>query len=65
MVAFNEAINWVETYIKAEEYETAMMATRELILKVKSGITYYLDAEKKVATLATSNIEEVAKKAKE
>lgn len=65
MVAFNEAFSWIETYVKAEEYETAIMATRELMLKVKSGITYYLDAEKKVATLASSNIEDIAKKAKQ
>jgi len=40
------------------------MAVRELLLKVKTGTTYYLNAQKKVATLASSNINEVAKAAK-
>lgn len=40
------------------------MAARELLLKVKSGITYYSDAQKKVITLANSNISEVATAAK-
>lgn len=50
--------------MKAGEYDTAIMAVRELLLKVKSGVTYYLSAQKKVATLAASNIQEVSRAAK-
>jgi serine phosphatase RsbU (regulator of sigma subunit) len=64
VTAFAEAYKWIETYMKAGEYDTAIMAVRELLLKVKTGVTYYLNAQKKVATLATSNIQEVAKAAK-
>lgn len=64
VTAFMDAYQWIETYIKAGEYDTAIMAIRELLLKVKSGVTYYLNAQKKVATLASSNIHEVAKAAK-
>lgn len=64
VTAFIDAYQWIETYIKAGEYDTAIMAVRELLLKVKTGITYYLNAQKKVATLASSNIQEVAKAAK-
>lgn len=64
VTGFIDAYKWIETYAKAGEYDTALMATRELLLKVKTGITYYLEAQKKVATLASSNIAEVAKKAK-
>lgn len=64
VTAFVDAYRWIETYMKAGEYDTAIMAVRELLLKVKTGITYYLNAQKKVATLASSNIQEVAKAAK-
>lgn len=64
VTAFVDAYRWIETYMKAWEYDTAIMAVRELLLKVKTGITYYLNAQKKVATLASSNIQEVAKAAK-
>lgn len=65
MTAFIDAYEWIDTYKKAGEYDTAIMAARELLLKVKSGITYYSDAQKKVITLANSNISEVAKAAKD
>lgn len=64
VTAFIDAYRWIETYMKAGEYDTAIMAVRELLLKVKTGVTYYLNAQKKVSTLATSNIQEVAKAAK-
>jgi hypothetical protein len=52
---------WIETYIAAHEYDTAMIASRELLLKTKAGVTYYLSAEKKVKVLAISNIPAIAK----
>jgi hypothetical protein len=61
---FHDAYKWIETYVKAEEFDTAIHASHELLLKIKSGITYYTHAEKKVLTFASSNLEEVAKAAK-
>lgn len=62
---FQDAYEWILTYKKAKQYHTAVMAARELLLKIKSGITYYVSAEKKIAVLASSNIENIAKTAKE
>ena len=61
---FTDAFDWIVTYRKAEEYDTSVMASRELILKVKTGITYYANAEKKVASLASSNIDSIVPAAK-
>ncbi len=36
VTGFIDAYKWILTYNKAEEYETAIMACRELLLKVKS-----------------------------
>ncbi len=61
---FSDAYDWIITYKKAREYDTAIMAARELLLKIKSGITYFTSAEKKITVLASSNIESIAKAAK-
>lgn len=62
---FQEAIDWIKTYKKAEDYDTAIFAARELKLKNQSGINYYESALKKIAVLEASNIERVALAAKE
>jgi len=41
------------------------MATKELILKCRIGITYYENSLRKIAVLRNSNIEKIAGKAKE
>jgi len=41
------------------------MATKELTLKCRKGITYYENALRKIAVLRNSNIEKIADKAKE
>jgi hypothetical protein len=58
---FKDAIAWIETYIAANEFDTGLIATRELLLKTKTEITFYIAAEKKVTVLASSNIPSVAK----
>ncbi len=63
--SFQDAYEWILTYRKAKEYHTAVLAARELLLKIKSGITYYSEAEKKISILWSSNLESVAKIAKE
>lgn len=62
---FSEAYEWILTYQKSEEYENAIMAARELLLKIKTGITYFDSAERKVAVLASSNIANITKTAQE
>lgn len=61
----SDALEWIKTYRKAQSFDTAVIATKELILKSRTGITYYENALRKVAVLENSNIEKIAKKAKE
>ncbi len=61
----SDALAWIKTYRKAQNFDTAVMATKELILKSRTGITYYENALRKIAVLENSNIEKIAKKAKE
>jgi hypothetical protein len=58
---FDKAFYFIRTYEKAEEYKTAIMAIRELILKHKSGINYYDEVLKKLHTLENSNIEAISR----
>ena len=61
----SDALEWIKTYRRAHNFDTAVIATKELILKSRTGITYYENALRKVAVLENSNIEKIAKKAKE
>ncbi len=61
----SDALAWIKTYRKAQNFDTAVIATKELILKSRTGITYYENALRKIAVLENSNIEKIAKKAKE
>lgn len=61
----SDALAWVKTYRKAGNFHTAIIAVRELILKIQISITYYENAERKVSVLENSNIEKIAKAAKE
>jgi hypothetical protein len=45
--AFYDAVTAVETYLQAEEFETALLAAAEVMLKIKIQINYYINAEKK------------------
>jgi len=62
---FDDALYFIKTYEKAEDYRTWIMATRELILKHKSWINYYEEELKKLYSLEWSNIANIAKVAKE
>lgn len=59
----SDAILWIKTYRRAHDFDTALFATRELILKNKTGITYYEEAIKKIAVLENSNIDKIAQAA--
>lgn len=56
---------WIKTYRRAGNFDTAIIATKELILKSQTGITYYENAGRKVAVLENSNIEKIAAAARE
>lgn len=62
---FTDAIEWINTYRKAGNYDTALMATHELLLKIKSAINWSEQAERKTSVLESTNLEDVAKKASE
>ena len=61
----SDALDWVKTYRKAGNFDTAIIATKELILKNQTGITYYESALRKIAVLENSNIEKIAASARE
>ncbi len=61
----SDAISWIKTYRKALNFDLAIMATKELILKNQTNITYYENAQRKIAVLENSNIEKIAKRAKD
>jgi hypothetical protein len=60
----SDALAWIESYRKALNFDTAIIATRELILKSKTGITYYENILRKIAVLENSNIRKIAVAAK-
>lgn len=62
---FSEAIDWIQAYKKAENFDTAIFACRELILKTKSSINYYEEVLKKLTFSEASNIEKISKVASE
>ncbi len=62
---FDKALYFINTYKKAKDYKTAIMAIRELILKHKTSITYYEEAQRKLYTLEASNIDAISKSASE
>lgn len=59
----SDALAWIKTYRKAGNYDTAIIATKELILKSQTAITYYENALRKIAVLENSNIEKIANSA--
>ncbi|MDD5197736.1 MAG: PP2C family protein-serine/threonine phosphatase [Candidatus Gracilibacteria bacterium] len=61
----SDALAWIKTYRKALNFDTAIIATKELILKNQVGITYYENASRKIAALENSNIEKIATGARE
>lgn len=65
IIDISGALSWIKTYRKAGDFNTALMATRELILKSQTGITYYENVLRKIAVLENSNIEKIAKTARE
>jgi len=65
IINISDALAWIKTYKKAERFDLAIMATKELTLKCRTGITYYENALRKIAVLRNSNIEKIADKAKE
>lgn len=62
---FDEALYFIKTYEKAEDFKNWILATRELILKHKSWINYYEEELKKLYSLESSNIANIAKVAKD
>lgn len=60
---FTDAVEWIGTYRKAGNYDTALMASHELILKIKSAINWSEQAERKATVLESTNLENVAKTA--
>gem|GEM_PF-2480433 len=58
-------MDWIKTYRKARNYDTAIIASKEILLKNKTGVTYYEEVLKKLFVLETSNIEKVSQAAKE
>lgn len=58
-------MSWIKSSKNSGDFETAIIATKELILKNKSAINYYENAERKISVLENSNIEKIARKAKE
>lgn len=60
---FEKALYLIATYKKAKNYNSAVLATRELLLKYKTSINYYEAVLKKLYSLETSNIDIVAKSA--
>lgn len=60
---FSDAVDWINAYRKAGNYDTALMATHELLLKIKSAINWSEQAERKTAVFESTNIEDIAKKA--
>ncbi len=65
VTGFTEAVDWIDAYRKAENYDTALMAAHELLLKIKTHITYTEQAERKASVLESTNLEDVAKTASE
>lgn len=59
-----DAVEWIKTYQKSGNYDTAIMAGRELMLKIKSALTYNEAVKRKIIALKASNIDKVAKAAK-
>ncbi len=57
-------MEWIKTYRKSGNYDTAIMASRELLLKFKTAIIYNEAAKRKIAAMEASNIETVAVAAK-
>lgn len=60
VTGFAEAVEWINAYRKAGNYDTALMATHELLLKIKTGITWSEQAERKATVLESTNLENVA-----
>jgi hypothetical protein len=60
---FSDAVEWIKTYRKTGNYDTGIMAGRELGLKIKTAITYNEAAKRKIIALEASNLESVAKSA--
>ncbi len=65
VTGFTEAVDWIGAYRKAGNYDTALMAAHELLLKVKTHITYTEQAERKASVLESTNLEDVARAAAE
>ncbi|EKD30239.1 MAG: serine phosphatase [uncultured bacterium (gcode 4)] len=62
---FSDALDWIKTYRKARNYDTAIIASKEILLKNKTGVTYYEAVLKKLFVLEASNIDKVSQAAKE
>lgn len=65
VTGFTEAFDWIGAYRKAGNYDTALMAAHELLLKIKTHITYTEQAERKASMLESTNLEDVVKTASE
>jgi hypothetical protein len=61
----SEALTWLKTCQKTGDFNTAIIAAKELILKNQTGITYYENAKRKILVLENSNIETISLAAKE
>ena len=61
----SDALTWLKTCQKAGDFNTAIIAAKELILKSQTGITYYENAKRKIMVLENSNIETISIAAKE
>ncbi|EKE26050.1 MAG: hypothetical protein ACD_4C00459G0014 [uncultured bacterium (gcode 4)] len=62
---FKDAFSYIKMYEKISDYNNAIYATRELILKTKSAINYNEEVLKKLYTMESSNIESVSRTAQE
>lgn len=63
ITGFDDAVAWIETYRKAKNFDTALMAAHELLLRVKTAITWNEQAERKAMNFENANIESVVKTA--
>lgn len=61
----SDALEWVKACRKKGDYNTAIIAAKELILKSQTSITYYENAIWKMMVLENSNIQTISVAAKE
>lgn len=62
--AFWDAVYFIDKFFKEKKVDEAIFATRELILKHKTWVSYYEEVIRKLHTLEAVNISSISKRAK-